>query len=183
MFNNAGCNNGAGPLPNNGARPMVLTKAELIEEVARITESPRKEAAIIVEHILDTMVHAIARGDKVEIRAFGSFHTRQRRARIVRNPQTGSRVEVPGKRIPFFKPSRELREVVMKLRACNKNVLLRKQANNLHDRRRAVLTHPALRLTGDGSGRLFSGSAGINVYINFRLAISTPGVIMPVCAE
>ena len=64
-----------------------MTKAELIEEVARITELPRKEAAIIVEHILDSMVHAIARGDKVEIRGFGSFHKRPRRARIARNPK------------------------------------------------------------------------------------------------
>jgi integration host factor subunit beta len=61
------------------------------------------------------MVHAIARGDKIEIRGFGSFHTRRRRARVGRNPKTGARVEVPAKRIPFFKPSRELRDVVMKL--------------------------------------------------------------------
>jgi integration host factor subunit beta len=60
------------------------------------------------------MVHAIARGERVEIRGFGSFHTRPRRARIGRNPKTGARVEVPAKRVPFFKPSKELRELVMK---------------------------------------------------------------------
>ena len=75
-------------------------------------EIPRKEAAVIVERILDSMVHALDRGDKVEIRGFGSFRTRQRRARIGRNPKTGARVEVPAKRIPFFKPSKELRELV-----------------------------------------------------------------------
>jgi integration host factor subunit beta len=107
--------NGDGPPPNNGAGPAVLTKSELIAEVSRITELPRKEAAIIVEHILGGMVHAIARGDKVEIRGFGSFHTRPRRARVGRNPKTGARVEVPARRIPFFKPSRELRAIVMKL--------------------------------------------------------------------
>ena len=51
-------------------------------------------------------------GDKVEIRGFGSFHTRQRRGRIGRNPRTGARIEVPPKRIPFFKLSKELRKLV-----------------------------------------------------------------------
>ena len=106
---------GDGQPPNNSAGPAVLTKAELIEEVSRITELPRKAAAIIVERILDSMVRAIERGDKVEIRGFGSFHTRPRRARVGRNPKTGARVEVPARRVPFFKPSKELRELVMKL--------------------------------------------------------------------
>ena len=97
-------NNGDGPVPAHG--PAVLTKAELVEEVSRITELPRKEAAIIVEGILDSMVHAIERGDKVEIRGFGSYHTRSRRARAGRNPKTGARVEVPARRVPFFKPGK-----------------------------------------------------------------------------
>src|SRR5215467_3196735 len=113
MFNEGKFNDGQGSLPNRGAG--VLTKTELIEEVSRITELPRKEAAITVEHILDSMVHAIKSGEKVEIRGFGRFGTRQRRARIGRNPKTGVRVEVPARRIPFFKPSKELRELVMKL--------------------------------------------------------------------
>jgi integration host factor subunit beta len=54
-------------------------------------------------------------GDKVEIRGFGSFHTRQRRGRIGRNPKTGARVEVPPKRIPFFKSSKQLCELVDRL--------------------------------------------------------------------
>ena len=100
---------------SDGARSATLTKTNLIEEVSRVLEVPRREAAVIVERILDSMVHAIDRGDKVEIRGFGSFRTRQRRARIGRNPKTGARVEVPAKRIPFFKPSKELREVVEKI--------------------------------------------------------------------
>ena len=92
-----------------------LTKTDLIEEVARVAELPHKEATVIVEHILDSMVHAIERGDKVEIRGFGTFRTRQRQGRIGSNPKTGARVEVPAKRIPFFRPSKELRDVVMKL--------------------------------------------------------------------
>jgi integration host factor subunit beta len=88
----------------------------LLGEVARVLEIPRKEAAVILEHILDSMVRAIDRGDKVEIRAFGTFRTRQRRARIARNPKTGARVEVPAKRIPFFKPSKDLRDLLAKTR-------------------------------------------------------------------
>ena len=89
-------------------RRAALTKTDLIEEVSRVLEIPRKEAAIIVECILDSIVRAIHRGDKVEIRGFGSFRTRQRGARIGRNPKTGVRVEVPAKRIAFFKSSQEL---------------------------------------------------------------------------
>jgi integration host factor subunit beta len=57
-------------------------------------------------------VNSLHKGDKIEIRGFGSFRTRQRQPRIGRNPKTGSRVEVPSKRIPFFKPSKELRDLV-----------------------------------------------------------------------
>ena len=93
----------------------VLTKTDLIEELAKVTELPQKEAAVIVECILDSMVKAIERGDKIEIRGFGTFRTRQRQGRIGRNPKTGARVDVPAKRIPFFKPSKELRDAVIKL--------------------------------------------------------------------
>jgi integration host factor subunit beta len=93
----------------------VVTKANLIEEVARVVKLQRQEAAVSVECVLDSMAGALKRGDKIEIRGFGSFGTRQRRARTGRNPNTGARVKVPAKRVPFFKPSKELRELVMKL--------------------------------------------------------------------
>lgn len=86
-----------------------MTKAELIEEVARDVEMTLKDSEVIVEAILDSVVRALRGGNKVEIRGFGSFGTRQRQARVGRNPKTGARVDVPAKRIPFFKPSRELR--------------------------------------------------------------------------
>jgi len=57
-------------------------------------------------------VRALRTGEKIEIRGFGSFRTRQRQPRIGRNPKTGTRVEVPAKRIPFFKPSKELKDLV-----------------------------------------------------------------------
>lgn len=89
-----------------------MTKADLIEEVSRVVEMTRKESEVIVETIFDSIVKSLRGGDKIEIRGFGSFRTRQRQARIGRNPKSGDRVDVPAKRIPFFKPSKELRDLV-----------------------------------------------------------------------
>ncbi|MBM3813289.1 MAG: integration host factor subunit beta [Acidimicrobiia bacterium] len=89
-----------------------MTKADLIEEVSRVVEMTRKDSEVIVEAIFDSVVKALRGGDKIEIRGFGSFRTRQRQARIGRNPKTGARVEVPAKRIPYFKPSKELKDLV-----------------------------------------------------------------------
>ncbi len=89
-----------------------MTKADLIEEVSRVVEMTRKESEVIVESIFDSIVKALRGGDKIEIRGFGSFRTRQRQPRIGRNPKTGTRVEVPAKKIPYFKPSKELKDVV-----------------------------------------------------------------------
>jgi integration host factor subunit beta len=89
-----------------------MTKADLIEEVARITDVTRRDSEVIVETIFDSIVHSLRAGDKIEIRGFGSFRTRQRNSRIGRNPKTGDRVDVPAKKIPFFKPSKELKDLV-----------------------------------------------------------------------
>lgn len=89
-----------------------MTKAELIDEVSKVVEMTRKDSEIIVETIFDSIVSSLHKGDKIEIRGFGSFRTRQRQPRVGRNPKTGSRVEVPSKRIPYFKPSKELRDLV-----------------------------------------------------------------------
>ena len=93
-------------------KQLTLTKADLIEEVLRITELPRKESETIVETIFDSIIESLQNGDKIEIRGFGSFRIRQRNPRIGRNPKTGERVEVPAKRVPYFKPSKELRDLV-----------------------------------------------------------------------
>jgi integration host factor subunit beta len=89
-----------------------MTKADLVEEVIRVTELPRKDSEAIVETIFESVIQALQSGDKIEIRGFGSFRTRQRRGRIGRNPKTGAKVDVPPKRIPFFKPSKELKDFV-----------------------------------------------------------------------
>ena len=89
-----------------------MTKAELIEDVSRVVEMSRKDSEIIVETIFDSIVKSLKAGDKIEIRGFGSFRTRQRKPRIGRNPKTGARVDVPAKKIPYFKPSKELKDLV-----------------------------------------------------------------------
>ena len=89
-----------------------MTKADLIDDVARKTELSRKDSEVIVDTIFEGIVKSLRGGDKIEIRGFGSFRTRQRNARVGRNPKTGERVEVPAKAIPYFKPSKELRDIV-----------------------------------------------------------------------
>ena len=89
-----------------------MTKADLVEEVARVVEVTRREAETIVETIFHSVVKSLRGGDKIEIRGFGSFRTRQRRGRTGRNPKSGELVRVPPKTIPFFKPSKELRDIV-----------------------------------------------------------------------
>ena len=91
-----------------------LTRAELTEEVHQVIGLPLKESDTVVCTILDSIVRALRGGNKVEIRGFGTFNTRQRGGRTGRDPKTGARVEVPPKRIPFFKASKELRELVEK---------------------------------------------------------------------
>jgi integration host factor subunit beta len=89
-----------------------LTKADLIAEVERITELKRSDSETIVETIFESIIQSLQKGEKIEIRGFGSFRTRQRRGRVGRNPKTGAKVEVPAKKIPFFKPSKELKDFV-----------------------------------------------------------------------
>ncbi len=92
--------------------PPTMTKADLVEEVIRATELPRKESETIVETIFESIIQTLRENKKIEIRGFGSFRTRQRRGRVGRNPRTGEKVEVPAKRIPFFKPSKDLKEFI-----------------------------------------------------------------------
>jgi len=89
-----------------------MTKTQLIEEVSRAVDITRKDSEMIIEAIFDSVVRALRAGDKVEIRGLGSFHTRQRQPRMGRNPKTGERVEVAAKRVPYFKPSKELKDLV-----------------------------------------------------------------------
>jgi integration host factor subunit beta len=89
-----------------------MTKAELVEEVARSTEPTKKHAEIIVNTVFESIVDSLKAGEKIELRGFGSFRIRKRGARIGRNPKTGAKVKVPAKRIPYFKPGKDLREML-----------------------------------------------------------------------
>ena len=89
-----------------------MTKADLIDVVSRAVEMSRKDSELMVETIFESIVNALRASDKIEIRGFGSFRTRQRQARVGRNPKTGERVEVPPKKVPYFKPSKELKDLI-----------------------------------------------------------------------
>jgi len=86
-----------------------MTKAELVEMIAAETGISKKDTGIIVNLILENIGHALVSSDKVELRGFGSFKVKQRRSRLARNPRTGSSVDVPSKRVPYFKASNELK--------------------------------------------------------------------------
>ena len=100
------------PITTGAQGRTAMTKADLIDEVSRLAELTRKDSEVIVETIFESVVRSLRAGDKIEIRGFGSFRTRQRKPRVGRNPKTGDRVEVPAKKIPFFKPSKELKDLV-----------------------------------------------------------------------
>lgn len=85
---------------------LTMIKADLIEEVSRVVEIPRREAEVVVETMPQSIVEVLRQGDKVQIRGFGRFDTRQRPGRMGRNPKPGQVIEVPPKRIPYFKPSK-----------------------------------------------------------------------------
>ena len=89
-----------------------MTKADLVEEVVRVSKVSKKHAEIIVNTVFSSIVDALQREDKIELRGFGSFRVRRRRSRQGRNPKTGDQVEVPEKRIPYFKPGKELKDLI-----------------------------------------------------------------------
>jgi len=89
-----------------------MTKADLVEEVIRVADLSKKDAETVVNTVFDQIVEALKVDDKIELRGFGSFRVRRRRSRQGRNPKTGDRVDVPSKRIPYFKPGKELRDLI-----------------------------------------------------------------------
>ncbi|QNI35997.1 HU family DNA-binding protein [Edaphobacter albus] len=89
-----------------------MTKADLVDKVTALGDLTRRDGEVIVDTLFESVIGALKAGDKIEIRGFGSFRTRQRNARTGRNPKTGEKVDVPAKRVPFFKPSKELRDLV-----------------------------------------------------------------------
>jgi integration host factor subunit beta len=89
-----------------------MTKVDLVDKVVELGDLTRRDGEIIVETLFESIVGALKANDKIEVRGFGSFRTRQRKPRTGRNPKTGAAVAVPAKRVPYFKPSKELRDLV-----------------------------------------------------------------------
>lgn len=88
-----------------------MTKSVLIEKISeKVGSLTRKQTEIVVETVFETMKNALARGEKIEIRGFGNFRLKNRKPRIARNPKTGEKVEVPGKKVLHFKAGKGLRE-------------------------------------------------------------------------
>jgi integration host factor subunit beta len=89
-----------------------MTKAELVEDVARAAELTKKDAERLVEIVFESIIATLNSGEKIELRGFGSFRVRERGARRGRNPKTGDPVDIPAKRVPYFKPGKELKELI-----------------------------------------------------------------------
>ncbi len=90
-----------------------MNKSDLIEALAKkLPNLAARDVEVIVNTIFDGMTEALASGDRIEIRGFGSFEVRIRKPRLGRNPKTGQSVSVGERRVPFFKVGKELRERV-----------------------------------------------------------------------
>ena len=89
-----------------------MTKAELVDRLSNKINLTKKDSERIVNIVLGSIINSLAEGDKVELRGFGSFRSRQRNSRNGRNPKTGESVSVPSKNIPFFKAGKDLKKIV-----------------------------------------------------------------------
>ena len=90
-----------------------MTKSELVEIITdRQDQITRREAEVVINSVFQAIADALSRGERVELRGFGSFSTKKRQNRMGRNPKTGEQVYVPAKVVPHFKPGKELRERV-----------------------------------------------------------------------
>lgn len=94
-----------------------MTKADLVEQVAEAIGPgvTKKDCALVVDGFLNAVKKALIDGENIEIRGFGTFKVRSRRARVARNPRTGDTVRVPSRQVPVFKPSKQLRSRVEKV--------------------------------------------------------------------
>ncbi|MCB0342551.1 MAG: integration host factor subunit beta [Pseudobdellovibrionaceae bacterium] len=89
-----------------------MTKADLINLISEKANITRVKAETVVNTVFDSMVEALMKDDRIEIRGFGSFENREYSARKGRNPRTGEVIDVDQKKIPFFRPGKELKRDV-----------------------------------------------------------------------
>jgi DNA-binding protein HU-beta len=90
-----------------------MTKSDLVDSVAAKAGMTKKESARAVEAVFDTIKEQLKTGDKVQLVGFGSFEVKQREARVGRNPKTMEEIRIPARRVPVFRPGKELKESVM----------------------------------------------------------------------
>jgi integration host factor beta subunit len=89
-----------------------MTKAEIVEDIANKTGLTKKDVAMAMDQFLESISKALADGKHYEIRGFGTFKVKARKARMARNPRTGEAVPVPDRNVPVFKVSKELKDMV-----------------------------------------------------------------------
>ncbi|WP_022849973.1 integration host factor subunit beta [Limisalsivibrio acetivorans] len=93
-----------------------MTKSELIEAIAAENQNlTKKQIEFIVNGVFNSIKEALKEDDKVEIRGFGSFKIREKNSKTGRNPKTGEKVQVPSKKVPYFKPGKEIKELLIKM--------------------------------------------------------------------
>jgi integration host factor subunit beta len=92
-----------------------MTKSALIEKIAeKVDGLSKKQTEVVIETIFECVKESLTKGGKVEIRGFGNFRLRSRNSRKARDPKTGAAVDVPPKKVPYFKVGKDLREMVNK---------------------------------------------------------------------
>ena len=91
-----------------------MNKHELVSKVAQSTGQSKRLTRQILDDLLETLGDTLATGNKIELRGFGSFKIKRRKAQVARNPRTGEKVNVPSRFVPSFKPSRNLLDKVDK---------------------------------------------------------------------
>ncbi|RAL24550.1 HU family DNA-binding protein [Thermoflavimicrobium daqui] len=89
-----------------------MNKTDLIEKVAESTGKTKKEAALVVDTVFQSIADALKNGEKVTLIGFGNFEVRERAARSGRNPQTGEKIHIEASKVPSFKPGKQLKEAV-----------------------------------------------------------------------
>jgi DNA-binding protein HU-beta len=89
-----------------------MTKADIVDQIADRTGLTKKDVSETVDGFLDAVSRALANGQHIEIRGFGTFKVKDRKSRLARNPRTGEAVPVPPRRVPVFKVSKELKDMV-----------------------------------------------------------------------
>ena len=151
-----------------------MTKAELVEEVSRVSDLTKKHSEVIVDTVFKSIIDALHRGEKIELRGFGSFRLRRREPRKGRNPKTGDKVDVPPKKVPYFKPGKELKDLI------NREADARGRRAGPRRRRRSGSSPARLESRWNASGRPWrlayvTGEASVPAGCVFCDALVDPG--------